>query len=228
MLSIGSSSRGALTSFECSAIDVGIRFVIELVKMISLILNNIHWKINGAKFYDDEDDPSFVGFSLLLYVSHDLYYFCLVCITADDEAVTIHLLCALSIDCFSYTRSNVTTDPKSYKKKGLGSLSSVTFHPVLFLPLAIRPMEHSHTQSIPLATCPLSSGSSSLLIHRRAIQINSLALCRPYLMIANTVRELLHITPTCGINFPDIDSIRSGLECHWLLLCHGLLYTFSI
>lgn len=86
-------------------------------------------------------------------------------------------LCSLSIDCFSYryTRSNVTTDPKS-KKKGLGSLSSVTFHPVLFLPLAIRPMEHSHTQSIPLATCPLSSGSSSLLIHRRAIQINSLAL----------------------------------------------------
>ena len=119
MLSIGSSSRGALTSFECSAIDVGIRFVIELVKMISLILNNIHWKINGAKFYDDEDDPSFVGFSLLLYVSHDLYYFCLVCITADDEAVTIHLLCALSIDCFSYTRSNVTTDPKSKKKRGL-------------------------------------------------------------------------------------------------------------
>ena len=102
-----------------SAIDVGIRFVIELVKMISLILNNIHWKINGAKFYDDEDDPSFVGFSLLLYVSHDLYYFCLVCITADDEAVTIHLLCALSIDCFSYTRSNVTTDPKSKKKRGL-------------------------------------------------------------------------------------------------------------
>lgn len=181
MLSIG-SSRGALTSFECwmffSAIDVGIRFVIELVKMISLILNTIHWKINGAKFYDDEDDPSFVGFSLLLYVSHDLYYFCLVCITADDEAVTIHLLCALcpSIAFHIDIHGAMSRLIQNLKKKGLGSLSSVTFHPVLFLPLAIRPMEHSHTQSIPLATCPLSSGSSSLLIHRRSIQINSLAL----------------------------------------------------
>jgi len=113
------------------------------------------FETNGAKSDDDEDDRSFVAFASALCLAWFVLF--LSGLYQQSRFISFVNSAHRLLSCARYTRSNVTTDPWQRSRpysaysfiRSVARVRSRSFRP-------IRPMEHSITYSIPLATCPLS------------------------------------------------------------------------
>lgn len=132
---------------------MGIRFVIELVKtMISPYI-----KYNTILGKSTERNSTMMRMTHLLLAFRFCFMSRMICIifvwfvsrqTTRQSRFISFVLCpsiAFHIDIHG-AMSRLIQNLK--KKKGLGSLSSVTFHPVLFLPLASNPSDGALTHSV--------------------------------------------------------------------------------